>query len=175
VTSETLAAISRYMKGLMGTTTTEDFIRKSTGRLSHPDHPSCDSKTPPLLLALGTLSGCFESLSKHVCAPRPFPLLVELGSWEEKRLRVEPEVSDERAQSLGINVRVARGCCDALMAQERLDIAQVGSALSFSRATGFTSGRSSRQKRSPREFGAELAIPRTTERKDHHEHSNYGS
>jgi len=33
VTSETLAAISRYMKGLMGTTTTEDFIRKSTGAL----------------------------------------------------------------------------------------------------------------------------------------------
>ena len=49
-------------------------------------------------------------------SPRPFPLLVELGSWEEKRLRVESEVSDERAQPLGINVRVARRCCDALMA-----------------------------------------------------------
>jgi hypothetical protein len=42
---------------------------------------------------------------------------------------VQPEVSDERAQPLGIDVRVPRGGCDALMAQERLDVAQVGSAL----------------------------------------------
>jgi hypothetical protein len=42
---------------------------------------------------------------------------------------VQPEVSDERAQPLGIDVRVARGCCDALMAEERLHVAQVGSAL----------------------------------------------
>jgi hypothetical protein len=32
---------------------------------------------------------------------------------EEKPLRVEPEVSDERAQPLGIDVGVASRCCDA--------------------------------------------------------------
>ena len=42
---------------------------------------------------------------------------------------MQPEVSHERAQPLGIDVRVTRGGCDTLMAQERLDIAQVGSAL----------------------------------------------
>ena len=31
---------------------------------------------------------------------------------------MQPEVSDDRAQPLGIDVRVAGGCCDALMAQE---------------------------------------------------------
>ena len=48
---------------------------------------------------------------------------------KKKSLRVQPEVSDDRAQPLGINVRVARRCRDALMAQEGLDVAQVGSAL----------------------------------------------
>jgi hypothetical protein len=48
---------------------------------------------------------------------------------QKKSLRVQPEISHDRAQPLGIDVRVARGCCDALMAQERLDVAQVGSAL----------------------------------------------
>ena len=33
---------------------------------------------------------------------------------------MEPEVCDDRAQPLGIHVRVARGGCDALMAQEGL-------------------------------------------------------
>jgi len=42
---------------------------------------------------------------------------------------MQPEVSHERAQPLGIDVRVTRGGCDTLMAQERMDIAQVGSAL----------------------------------------------
>jgi len=42
---------------------------------------------------------------------------------------MQPEVSHERAQPLGIDVRVTRSGCDTLMAQERLDIAQVGSAL----------------------------------------------
>ena len=42
---------------------------------------------------------------------------------------MEPEVFDDRAESLGIHVRVTRGSCDALMAQEGLHIAQVGSAL----------------------------------------------
>ena len=32
----------------------------------------------------------------------------------------------DRAQPLGIDVRVARGCCDTFMAQERLHVAQVG-------------------------------------------------
>jgi hypothetical protein len=42
---------------------------------------------------------------------------------------MEPEVSDDRAESLAIHVRVTRGGCDALMAQEGLHVAQVGSAL----------------------------------------------
>jgi hypothetical protein len=42
---------------------------------------------------------------------------------------VESEVSHEHAQPLGIDVRVVRGCCDTLMAQEGLHVAQVGSPL----------------------------------------------
>ena len=42
---------------------------------------------------------------------------------------MQSEVSHERAQPLGINVRVARGCCNTLMTEERLDVEQVGSAL----------------------------------------------
>ena len=42
---------------------------------------------------------------------------------------MEPEVCDDRAESLAIHVRVTRGGCDALMAQEGLHVAQVGSAL----------------------------------------------
>ena len=42
---------------------------------------------------------------------------------------MEPEVSDERAQQHGIDVRVARGCCDTLMAEELLDVTRVSSAL----------------------------------------------
>jgi len=42
---------------------------------------------------------------------------------------MEPEVSDDRAESLGIHVRVTRVGCDAFMAQENLHVAQVGSAL----------------------------------------------
>ena len=44
------------------------------------------------------------------------------------KTRMQPEVSHDRAQPLGIDVRVARGCCDTLMAQECLHVAQVGSA-----------------------------------------------
>ena len=43
----------------------------------------------------------------------------------KRSLRAEPEVSYERAQPLGIDVRVARCRRDALMAQEGLDVAQV--------------------------------------------------
>ena len=42
---------------------------------------------------------------------------------------MQPEVSDQGAEPLGINVRVARRCCDALVSQERLHVTQVGSAL----------------------------------------------
>jgi hypothetical protein len=42
---------------------------------------------------------------------------------------MEPEVSDDRAEPLAIHVRVASGCCDALMAKEGLHVAQVGTAL----------------------------------------------
>jgi hypothetical protein len=44
---------------------------------------------------------------------------------KKKSLRVEPKISDERAQPLAIAVRVARGCCDTLMAEERLQVAQL--------------------------------------------------
>jgi hypothetical protein len=40
---------------------------------------------------------------------------------KKRRLQVQPEVCDDRAQSLGIHVRITRGGRDALMAQERLD------------------------------------------------------
>ena len=40
---------------------------------------------------------------------------------KEKELRVESEVSDDCAQPLGINVRVTRRCCDALVSQKRLE------------------------------------------------------
>jgi hypothetical protein len=42
---------------------------------------------------------------------------------------VQPKVSRDRTQPLGINVRVARRCCDTLMAKKRPHVAQVGSAL----------------------------------------------
>ena len=42
---------------------------------------------------------------------------------------MQPEASHERAQPLRIDVGVARGRCDALMAQKGLHVAQVGSAL----------------------------------------------
>ena len=41
---------------------------------------------------------------------------------------MEPEVCDDRAESLAIHVRITRSGRDALIAQERLDVAQVGSA-----------------------------------------------
>ena len=40
---------------------------------------------------------------------------------KKKSLGVQPEVSHERTQPLGINVRVARSCCNTLMDEERLD------------------------------------------------------
>jgi hypothetical protein len=47
----------------------------------------------------------------------------------KRKLRVQAEVSDDRAQPLGINVGVARRCRDTLMAEECLHVAQVGSPL----------------------------------------------
>ena len=42
---------------------------------------------------------------------------------------MQPGASDKRAQPLGIDVGVASGRCDTLMAQKGLHVAQVGSAL----------------------------------------------
>ena len=39
------------------------------------------------------------------------------------------QVCHDRTQPLAIHVRIAGGCCDTFMAQERLDVAQVGSPL----------------------------------------------
>jgi hypothetical protein len=52
-----------------------------------------------------------------------------LAHGKKKRLRKQPEVSNERAQPLGIDVRVTRGGCDTLMTKEGLNVAKVGSAL----------------------------------------------
>jgi hypothetical protein len=47
---------------------------------------------------------------------------------QEKSLRVQPEVSHDRTQPLGIDLRVVGVCCDTLMAQERLHVAHAGFA-----------------------------------------------
>jgi hypothetical protein len=74
---------------------------------------------------------CNDSRPSHKPVVFRVPVLRLGRTWliERKRLRVQSEISDERAQPLAIDVRVARGCCDAFMAEKRLDVAQVGSAL----------------------------------------------
>jgi hypothetical protein len=69
---------------------------------------------------------------------------------------MQPEVSHERAQPLGIDVRVTRGGCDTLMAQERLDIAQIGSALVEKEGGGRMTQRMSENNRHPRTLAGEL-------------------
>ena len=69
---------------------------------------------------------------------------------------MQPEVSDDRAESLGIHVRVARGGCDALMAQEGLDVAQVGSALVEKECRGRMPQGMSGNDRHPRTLAGEL-------------------
>jgi hypothetical protein len=44
----------------------------------------------------------------------------------KRKLRVQAEVSDDRAQPPGMNVGVARRCRDTLMAEERLHVAKIG-------------------------------------------------
>ena len=65
-----------------------------------------------------TLSGREEELNDRLGGglPHPFFLWLNLAHGKKKRLRVQPEVSHDRAQPLAIDVRVARGCCDTLMA-----------------------------------------------------------
>ena len=46
-----------------------------------------------------------------------------------EELPVQPEVSDQGAEPLGIDVRVTRRCCQALVPKKRLHVTQVGSAL----------------------------------------------
>ena len=54
-------------------------------------------------------------------SPPPFLPLVEMGSREEKGgYEWSRRFPNDRAESLGIHVRVTRGCCDTLMAQEGL-------------------------------------------------------
>ena len=48
---------------------------------------------------------------------------------KEKELRVESDIADDRAKTLGIDVRVASGCCQPFVSEKRLHVAQVGSAL----------------------------------------------
>ena len=88
--------------------------------------------------------------------PHPSSLWSNLAHGKKKRLRIQPEVSHERAQPLGIDVRVTRGCCDTLMAQERLDIAQVGSALVEQEGGGRMAQRMSGNNRHPRTLAGEL-------------------
>ena len=74
----------------------------------------------------------------------------------KRKLRVRPEVSHDRAQPLGIDVRVARGRCDALMAQEGLHVAQVGSALVEEEGGGRMPQGMSGNNRHPRALTGEL-------------------
>jgi hypothetical protein len=60
--------------------------------------------------------------------PDLFPFWSNLAHGKKKNYE-RTDVSHDHAQPLGINVRVARGYCDALMAQERLHVTQVGSRL----------------------------------------------
>ena len=53
-------------------------------------------------------------------------------------------------------MRVARGCCDALMAQERLHIAQVGSALVEEKSRGRMPKRMCGNDRHPRTLAGEF-------------------
>jgi len=69
---------------------------------------------------------------------------------------VQPEVSVDRAEPLRIDVRVARGCCEALMAQERLHVAQVGSALVQQQGGGRMPQRVGGNYRHPRALAGEL-------------------
>jgi hypothetical protein len=52
-----------------------------------------------------TLSAIFPTL---------FPFLVELGSWDGKKLSSAAGVFHTCAQPLGVDMRVAGGCCDSL-------------------------------------------------------------
>ena len=69
---------------------------------------------------------------------------------------MQAEVSDDRAQPLGINVGVARGRCDALMAQEGLDVAQVGSPLVEKESRGRMTQGMSGNNRYPRALAGDL-------------------
>jgi hypothetical protein len=69
---------------------------------------------------------------------------------------MQPKVSHERAQPLGIDVRVTRGGCDTLMAQERLHVGQVGSALVKKERGGRMTQRMSGNNRHPRTLAGEL-------------------
>ncbi len=69
---------------------------------------------------------------------------------------MQPEVSDECAKTLGINVRVARGCCDTLMAQKGLHVAQVGSAFVEEERRGRMPKRMCGNDRHPRTLAGEF-------------------
>ena len=69
---------------------------------------------------------------------------------------MQPEVSHERAQPLGIDMRVTRGGCDTLMAQERLHIAQVGSPLVEQERGGRMPKRMCGNNRHPRTLAGEF-------------------
>ena len=69
---------------------------------------------------------------------------------------MQPQVSDDRAESLGIYVRVTRRGCDALMAQEGLHVAQVGSALVEKECRGRVPQGMGGDDRHPRALAGEL-------------------
>src|SRR6478672_4076202 len=64
------------------------------------------------------LSGREEELHDRLGGDLPHPLSLwsHLAHGNKRELRVQAEVSDDRAQPLGINVGVARRCRDTLMA-----------------------------------------------------------
>jgi len=74
---------------------------------------------------------------------------------KEKELRVESDIADDRAKTLGIDVRVASGCCRPFVSEERLHVAQVGSAL-VRRVGSRMSQRIGGNDRHPRALAGEL-------------------
>jgi hypothetical protein len=74
----------------------------------------------------------------------------------KRKLRVQAEVSDDRAQPPGMNVGVAHRCRDTLMAEERLHVAQVGSPLVEKESRGRMTKRMSGNHWHPRTLAGEL-------------------
>ena len=91
--------------------------------------------------------------------PAIFPTLFGLGSnlaHVPEELRAQPEVPDQRAKPLGIDLRVTCRCCQTLMPKEGLDVTQVGSALVEQQRRGCMPQGMGGNDRHPSAFAGEL-------------------